>query len=211
MPGRSIWSASQHAALFDPPTDEDVLRHHYTLSDDDIEHIRVRRGGHNRLGFALRVVRQGEIHGPSNAPAIPPGRARPARRHRHPLESVHLSEALRQQKHAGLTVEPEVLAASPALGGPTFCSPRIPVAEAPIAALAYDSAPLPESTRRRQKRRLRVRERGTTRRAWAVVPFTGNSGENRERQGLLIVVNPLAQSLSKGHLFVVRQAHHERT
>ena len=28
---------------------------HYTLSDDDIEHIRVRRGGHNRLGCALQL------------------------------------------------------------------------------------------------------------------------------------------------------------
>ena len=124
MPRRSIWSASQRAALFDLPTDEDVLLRHYTLSDDDIEHIRVRHGGHNRLGFALRVVRKGEIRDPSNTPAIPRGRARPARRHRHPLEAVHLGEAVRQQKHAGLTVALEVLAASHALGGPTSCSPR---------------------------------------------------------------------------------------
>ena len=47
MPRRSIWSARQRAALFDLPTDEAALLRHYTLSDDDIEQIRVRRGGHN--------------------------------------------------------------------------------------------------------------------------------------------------------------------
>ena len=55
MPRRSIWSARQSAALFDLPTDEASLLSHYTLSGDDIEHIRVRRGGHNRLGFALQL------------------------------------------------------------------------------------------------------------------------------------------------------------
>ena len=55
MPRRSIWSARQRAALFDLPTDEAALLRHCTLSDDDIEHIRVRRGGHNRLGFALQL------------------------------------------------------------------------------------------------------------------------------------------------------------
>ena len=54
LPRRSIWSARQRAALFDLPTDEAALLRHYTLSDDDIERIRVRRGGHNRLGFALQ-------------------------------------------------------------------------------------------------------------------------------------------------------------
>ena len=38
-----------------PATDEAVLLRHYTLSDDDIEQIRVRRGGHNRMGFALQL------------------------------------------------------------------------------------------------------------------------------------------------------------
>ena len=55
MPRRSIWSARQRAALLDLPTDEAALLRHYTLSDDDIENIRVRRGGHNRLGFALQL------------------------------------------------------------------------------------------------------------------------------------------------------------
>ena len=55
MPRRSIWSARQRAALFDLPADEAALLRHYTLSDDDIEHIRLRRGGHNRLGFALQL------------------------------------------------------------------------------------------------------------------------------------------------------------
>ena len=55
MPRRSIWSARQRAALFDLPADEAALLRHYTLSDDDIEHIRVRRREHNRLGFALQL------------------------------------------------------------------------------------------------------------------------------------------------------------
>ena len=62
MPRRSIWSPRQRAALLDRPTDEAALLRHYTLSDDDIDYIRVRRGGHNRLGFALRIGRKGEIH-----------------------------------------------------------------------------------------------------------------------------------------------------
>ena len=52
MPRRSIWSARQRAALFDLPTDEATLLRHYTLSDDDIEHIRVWCGG--TTGWASR-------------------------------------------------------------------------------------------------------------------------------------------------------------
>ena len=55
MPRRSIWSARQRGALLDLPTDEAALLRHYTLSDDDIEQTGVRRGGHNRLGFALQL------------------------------------------------------------------------------------------------------------------------------------------------------------
>ena len=43
MPRRSIWSARQRPAPFDLPTDEAARLRHYTLSDDDIEQIRVRR------------------------------------------------------------------------------------------------------------------------------------------------------------------------
>ena len=45
----------ERGALLDLPADEAALLRHYTLSDDDIENIRVRRGGHNRLGFALQL------------------------------------------------------------------------------------------------------------------------------------------------------------
>ena len=40
-------------ALFDLLTDEAVLLRHYMLPDVDIEHVRVRRERHNRLGFDL--------------------------------------------------------------------------------------------------------------------------------------------------------------
>jgi TnpA family transposase len=55
MPRRSILTARQRATLFDLPTDEATLLHHYTLADDDIEHIRTRRQARNRLGFALQL------------------------------------------------------------------------------------------------------------------------------------------------------------
>ncbi|PTQ63008.1 Tn3 family transposase [Celeribacter persicus] len=55
MPRRSILTERQRSALFDLPTDEATLLHHYTLADDDIEHIRTRRQARNRLGFALQL------------------------------------------------------------------------------------------------------------------------------------------------------------
>jgi hypothetical protein len=41
MPRRSILTERQRASLLDLPTDEVTILHHYTLADDDIEHIRV--------------------------------------------------------------------------------------------------------------------------------------------------------------------------
>ena len=55
MPRRRILTERQQSALFDLPTDEPVILHHYTLADDDIEHIRTRRYSRNRLGFALQL------------------------------------------------------------------------------------------------------------------------------------------------------------
>ena len=70
MAHRTILTKRQRADLFDLPTDESSLLHHYTLADDDIEHIHERRRPENRIGFALqlcalrypgRILLQGEI------------------------------------------------------------------------------------------------------------------------------------------------------
>ena len=55
MPRRNVLTARQSAALFDLPTDEPSLLRHYTLADDDIEHIRTRRRPENQIGFALQL------------------------------------------------------------------------------------------------------------------------------------------------------------
>ena len=55
MPRRHILSERQRHALLALPTDEPALLRHYTLADDDLEHIRRRRRPHNRLGFALQL------------------------------------------------------------------------------------------------------------------------------------------------------------
>ena len=55
MPRRQILNARQRAMLFDLPTDQETLLRHYTLADDDIEHILFRRRAHNRFGFALQL------------------------------------------------------------------------------------------------------------------------------------------------------------
>ena len=70
MPRRAILTDRQRSALLDLPTDEPSLRKHYTLADDDLEHITQRRRDENRLGFALqfcvlrypgRVLHPGEL------------------------------------------------------------------------------------------------------------------------------------------------------
>lgn len=43
MPRRQVLTERSRAALFDLPTDEPSLLRHYTLAEDDIEHIRARR------------------------------------------------------------------------------------------------------------------------------------------------------------------------
>jgi len=55
MAHRTILTERQRAALFNLPTEEQMLLRHYTLADDDIEYIRSRRRSHNRFGFALQL------------------------------------------------------------------------------------------------------------------------------------------------------------
>jgi hypothetical protein len=55
MAHRAVLTARQRAALFDLPTDEASLLKHYTLDDEDIEHIRKRRRPENQIGFALQL------------------------------------------------------------------------------------------------------------------------------------------------------------
>lgn len=55
MPRRSILTERQRSALFDLPTDETLMLRHYTLADDDIEHINERRRPENKVGFALQL------------------------------------------------------------------------------------------------------------------------------------------------------------
>ena len=117
MPRRSIWSARQRAALFDLPTDEAALLRHYTLSDDDIERIRVRRGGHNRLGFALQLC---AFRYPGRLLAVGEGIPSNVLRFIAAIviywNTAHLGEAVGHRKHAGLTVEPKLLAHVSPLG-----------------------------------------------------------------------------------------------
>jgi TnpA family transposase len=55
MPRRIVLTERQRSFLFGLPTDEASLLRHYTLADDDIDHIRTRRKARNRLGFALQL------------------------------------------------------------------------------------------------------------------------------------------------------------
>ena len=55
MAHRTIMTARQRAALFNLATDEASILFHYTLSDDDLEHINERRRPENRFGFALQL------------------------------------------------------------------------------------------------------------------------------------------------------------
>lgn len=55
MPRRAILTERQRSALFDLSTDGASMMRHYTLADDDLEHINDRRRPENRIGFALQL------------------------------------------------------------------------------------------------------------------------------------------------------------
>ncbi|USA63279.1 Tn3 family transposase (plasmid) [Qipengyuania citrea] len=55
MPCRVTLTDRQREALLHLPVDQGELLRHYTLSDEDLGHIRQRRRAHNRFGFALQL------------------------------------------------------------------------------------------------------------------------------------------------------------
>ncbi|WP_208354634.1 Tn3 family transposase [Pseudaestuariivita rosea] len=55
MAHRTILTPKQRSTLFDLPVDESDLLKHYTLADEDLEHIRQRRRARNQFGFALQL------------------------------------------------------------------------------------------------------------------------------------------------------------
>lgn len=55
MARRSVLTDRQRSAIWALPTDEATLLRHYTLADDDLDHVRARRRAHNRFGFALQL------------------------------------------------------------------------------------------------------------------------------------------------------------
>lgn len=57
MAHRTILTPKQREVLFGLPADDTQLLKHYTLSDEDLDHIGQRRRPRNRLGFALQFAR----------------------------------------------------------------------------------------------------------------------------------------------------------
>ena len=55
MPRRVTLTDRQRDALLRLPTSQADLLKHYTLSDEDLGHVRQRRRAHNRFGFALQL------------------------------------------------------------------------------------------------------------------------------------------------------------
>ena len=55
MARRTVLTSRQRSALFALPQREAALLRHYTLSDEDLQNIGVRRRPHNKLGFALQL------------------------------------------------------------------------------------------------------------------------------------------------------------
>ena len=55
MSRRALLSTEQRTRLFAVPTDAAELARHYVLADDDMELIRAKRRGMNRLGFAVQL------------------------------------------------------------------------------------------------------------------------------------------------------------
>lgn len=68
MPRRSILTERQRSALFDLPTDDASMLRHYTLADDDIEHINERRRPENRIYVSFQILGRARLRSPSPTP-----------------------------------------------------------------------------------------------------------------------------------------------
>ncbi|SFK40683.1 protein of unknown function [Celeribacter marinus] len=55
MAHRTILTERRRSEFFDLPTDDASMLRHYTLADDDLEHVNDRRRSENRIGFALQL------------------------------------------------------------------------------------------------------------------------------------------------------------
>ena len=73
MPAKTILSAGQRAAIFDPPGDRAAIERLYTLGPDDLIQVCRRRRGANRIGYAVQLC---YLRHPGRA--LSPGEAPPA-------------------------------------------------------------------------------------------------------------------------------------
>ena len=73
MPAKTILSPGQRAAIFDPPTDRELVERFYALGPDDLVQVCRRRRGPNRIGYAVQLCFL-RHPGRSLAPGeVPPG------------------------------------------------------------------------------------------------------------------------------------------
>ena len=99
MPRRTILTDRQRSALFDLPVDEPSLRKHYTLADDDLQHIGQRRRDENRLVSSECFSRCRCLHRPLR---LLPAGATVAGRGSHPLWNGAFHGAPDRNATAGL-------------------------------------------------------------------------------------------------------------
>jgi len=72
MAGKTILTPGQRDALFDPPTDPDIVERLYTLGSNELAEIFRRRRPANRIGFAVQLCYLRAPGRPLRADEIPP-------------------------------------------------------------------------------------------------------------------------------------------
>ena len=113
MARRTVLTSRQRSALFALPQREADLLRHYTLSDEDLQNIGVRRRPRNKLGFALQPARAGQRETGSLVEIDDPPRGKKPRRR---LEDP------RPRARAGPP-------AAPRRGRPSLGSARVPASQ----------------------------------------------------------------------------------